>query len=96
MDSISLPRKEFERELCTAIHGRDQAAFYAHLLASPSLPCTSASMRDQDSGSTCSAALKDSRQPRFGFSRAVAHPCCVNMTAALGTSPTMTERTASV
>ena len=27
MDSISLPRQEFDRELCTAVHDRDQAAF---------------------------------------------------------------------
>ena len=41
-----------------------------------------------------SAAQRDTRQLRSGFSYVRALLCCVNMTAVLGTSPAMTERTA--
>ena len=37
MDSISLPRKEFDRELCTAVHDRDQAAFLCAIAGKPEL-----------------------------------------------------------
>ena len=37
MESLSLPRKEFERELCTAVHDRDQAAFLCALAGKPEL-----------------------------------------------------------
>ena len=37
MDSISLPRKEFDRELCAAVSDRDQAAFLRTIAAKPEL-----------------------------------------------------------
>ena len=37
VESISLPCKEFERELCTAVHDRDQAAFLCALAGKPEL-----------------------------------------------------------
>ena len=37
MDSISLPRQEFDRELCTAVHDRDQAAFLCAIAGKPEL-----------------------------------------------------------
>ncbi len=43
---------------------------------------------------TCDAYNRDSRQLKYDFSYAAAHPCCASMTAALGTSPTMIEWTA--
>ncbi len=72
MESIFLPRKEFDRELSTAVHDRGQAAFYAHQLLSPSLPCTSAYMRVQDLKSICSVAHKGRKQLKFGDNYAMA------------------------
>ncbi len=37
MDSMSLPRKEFDRELCSAVHDRDQAALLCALAGKPEL-----------------------------------------------------------
>ena len=37
MDSMSLPRKEFDRELCAAVRDRDQAAFLRTIAAKPEL-----------------------------------------------------------
>jgi hypothetical protein len=68
--------------------------FWARWLASLSLHCTSVSTRVQELGSIYSSAQRDSRQLRYGFSYVRALPCCVSMTAVLGTSPATTERTA--
>ena len=62
MESISMPRAAFARELSSAVRDRDHASFLVCWPTSLSLLYTSVCMRAQDLDSICSGARTDNRQ----------------------------------
>ena len=94
MDSISLPCKEFDRELCATVCDRDQAAFLRTIAAKPELALyqrmyEGPGFREYLQRSTQGQQAAQIRfQLRCGTSTLRQHD------SRLGTSPTMTERTA--
>ena len=94
-ESLTLPRREFDQELCSAVHERDHAAFLRMLASKPELALYKRIHEDsgfrvylqRDTRGQQAAQLR--LQLRSGTSILRHHD------SRIGTSPAMTQRTAS-
>ena len=94
-ESLSLPRREFIQELCSALHERDHAALFRTLASKPELALYERIYEGARSKEYLQRDTRGQEAAQLRFQQRSGTSILRHHDSRLGTSPAMTQRTAS-